>query len=205
LTQLQASIQSGHLKDEGVSQPRLGRLQERNGRAARAFEITIQSLGRSNGKARRSIPWKRRPSWSEWHTLWEGCYLLRTHLTKSDPATLWKQYIELTEAEWAFRIEKDELGIRPIGHHKDQRVWAHILVCFLGYVLCKALAQWMRGAGLGDAPRIPARRDSRISPRSKAVTWFGPRACPTAPSARSDCVASRRPTRPRRFYSTASD
>ena len=153
LTKLQASIQSGHLKDEGVAQRRLGRLQERNWRAASAFEITIKSLGRSNGKARLSITWKRRPSWSEWHTLSEGCYLLRTNLTEPDPARLWKQYIQLTEAEWAFRIEKDELGIRPIWHHKDKRVLAHILVCFLGYVLWKALAQWMRGAGLGDAPR----------------------------------------------------
>jgi transposase len=153
LTKLQASIQSGHLKDEGVAQRRLGRLQERNWRAASAFEITIKSLGRSNTKARLSIIWKRRPSWSEWHTLSEGCYLLRTNLTEPDPARLWKQYIQLTEAEWAFRIEKDELGIRPIWHHKDNRVLAHILVCFLGYVLWKALAQWMRGAGLGDAPR----------------------------------------------------
>ena len=30
---------------------------------------------------------------------------------------------------------------------------AHILVCFLAYVLWKTLAGWMRGSGLGDAPR----------------------------------------------------
>ena len=30
---------------------------------------------------------------------------------------------------------------------------AHILVCFLAYVLWKTLAQWMRRSGLGDAPR----------------------------------------------------
>jgi hypothetical protein len=34
---------------------------------------------------------------------------LRTNLTATDPAVLWKQYIQLTEAEWAFRIAKDEL------------------------------------------------------------------------------------------------
>ena len=70
-----------------------------------------------------------------------------------DAATLWKRYIQLTEAEWAFRITKDELEIRPIWHHKEDRVMAHILVCFLAYVLWKTLAGWMRGAGLGDAPR----------------------------------------------------
>jgi hypothetical protein len=32
-------------------------------------------------------------------------------------------------------------------------VQAHILVCFLAYVLCKTLAQMCRHAGLGDDPR----------------------------------------------------
>lgn len=65
---------------------------------------------------------------------------------------LWKRYIQLTEAEWAFRIAKDELLIRPIWHQKEHRVRAHILVCFLAYVLWKTLAGWMQRSGLGDAP-----------------------------------------------------
>ena len=59
----------------------------------------------------------------------------------------------MTEAEWAFRITKDELEIRPIWHQKQNRVLAHILACFLAYVLWKTLAQWMRRSGLGDSPR----------------------------------------------------
>ena len=50
----------------------------------------------------------------------------------------------MTEAEWAFRITKHELAIRPIWHQKQERVLAHILVCFLAYVLWKTLAQWIR-------------------------------------------------------------
>ena len=72
---------------------------------------------------------------------------------ETDPAVLWKRYIQLTEAEWAFRITKDELEIRPIWHQKTDRVLAHILVCFLAYVLWKTLGQWMQRSGLGDAPR----------------------------------------------------
>ena len=45
------------------------------------------------------------------------------------------------------------IKIRPIWHHKEERVLAHILVCFLAYVLWKTLAGWMRNSGLGDAPR----------------------------------------------------
>jgi len=70
-----------------------------------------------------------------------------------DAATLWKRYIQLTEAEWAFRITKEELAIRPIWHQKEDRVKAHILVCFLAYVLWKTLGGWMNNARLGDAPR----------------------------------------------------
>jgi hypothetical protein len=62
-------------------------------------------------------------------------------------------YIQLTEAERTFRITKDELEIRPIWHQKEDRVKGHTLVCFLAYCLWKALAQWMKVAGLGRAPR----------------------------------------------------
>jgi transposase len=62
-------------------------------------------------------------------------------------------YIQLTEAEAAFRIHKSDLSIRPIWHQKKHRVQAHILVCFLAYVLWKTLALLCRNAGLGDEPR----------------------------------------------------
>ena len=105
------------------------------------------------GKQRLEITWQRQAKFADWSQLADGCYLLRSNLTDVDAATLWKRYIQLTEAEWAFRITKDELAIRPIWHHKEDRVKAHILVCFLAYVLWKTLAGWMRQAGLGDAPR----------------------------------------------------
>jgi transposase len=153
LQRLQSAIENGRLKDLGLAHRRLGRLQERCWRVSGAFEVKISPLPRPTGKARLSITWTRNQRWSDWTTLSEGCYLLRTNLIESDPAILWKYYIQLTDAEWAFRIKKDELEIRPIWHWKENRVLAHILVCFLSYVLWKALAQWMRGAGLGDAPR----------------------------------------------------
>ncbi len=133
---------------------------------ASAFDVRITPLreptGESRGQPRLSITWTRDGRWQEWSGLSEGCYLLRTNLTETNPAVLWKRYIQLTEAEWAFRITKDELQLRPIWHHKPERVQAHILVCFLAYVLWKTLAQWMRAAGLGDAPRTLLRELARI-------------------------------------------
>ncbi len=59
----------------------------------------------------------------------------------------------MTEAEAAFRIHKSDLKIRPVWHQKEDRVLAHIFVCFLAYVLWKTLFQLAQGAGLGDEPR----------------------------------------------------
>ena len=66
---------------------------------------------------------------------------------------LWHAYIQLTEAEAAFRIQKGDLRIRPVWHQKEERVQAHILVSFLAYVLWKTLHQMTQDAGLGDEPR----------------------------------------------------
>lgn len=153
LKKMQAAAEAGRLKDEATANQRLGRLKQQNWRASQAFEVTLKKLSEPRGKQWLEITWQRQAKFADWSQLADGCYLLRSNLTGVDAATLWRRYIQLTEAEWAFRITKDELVIRPIWHHKEDRVKAHILVCFLAYVLWKTLAGWMRGAGLGDAPR----------------------------------------------------
>lgn len=153
LQKMQAAAEAGRLKEEVQAGQRLGRLKQQNWRASQAFDVTIKKLAKPRGKQQLEITWQRQAKFADWSQLADGCYLLRSNLTGVDAATLWKRYIQLTEAEWAFRITKDELAIRPIWHHKEDRVKAHILVCFLAYVLWKTLAGWMRGAGLGDAPR----------------------------------------------------
>src|SRR6202453_2677939 len=153
LQALQKSIASGRLKKEADAQRRLGRLLQKNSRAAKAFQVTIETLAAPEGKAHLRITWQKDADWTRYAGLSEGCYLLRTNVIEMEPAALWKQYIQLTEAEWAFRISKDELRLRPVWHQKEHRVQGHILVCFLAYVMWKTLAQWMRPSGLGDAPR----------------------------------------------------
>ena len=59
----------------------------------------------------------------------------------------------MTEAEAAFRIQQQDLSIRPIWHQQQDRVQAHILGCFLAFVVWKTLGQMCRLAGLGDEPR----------------------------------------------------
>ena len=150
------------LKEAGVANRRLGRLLQQHWRAGGAFDVRIEPRKDPQGRSRLTVTWQRNPRWGEWARLSEGCYLLRSNLTETDPRTLWKRYIQLTEAEWAFRITKDELEIRPNWHQKQERVEAHMLVCFLAYVLWKTLAGWMRRAGLGDAPRTLVEEFAKI-------------------------------------------
>src|SRR5207244_9563984 len=75
---------------------------------------------------------------------------------------LWKAYIQLTQAEAAFRIQKDQLNLRPIWHQREDRVQAHILVCFLAFVLWKSLEMWQSRVGLGNSPRTVLEELARI-------------------------------------------
>lgn len=83
----------------------------------------------------------------------KGAYLLRTNCTETDPAKLWRWYIQLTQAEAAFRTAKSDLGLRPIYHQKTDRVEAHLLVCFLSLAMWRSLEMWMHGKGLGTSAR----------------------------------------------------
>lgn len=127
----------------------VGRLLGQNTRAARLFEVTVEA----NAEGAACLKWKKLEARRDWATLSAGCYLLRTNVTDWSDEELWKAYIQLTEAEAAFRIHKSDLSLRPIWHHKQDRVLAHILVCFLSYVLWKTLGQMCQAAGLGHEPR----------------------------------------------------
>ena len=128
---------------------RVGRLLGRNTRAAGLFEVRIEAA--ADGSTR--FQWQKVEQWRDWVRLSEGCYLLRSNVTDWSAEDLWRAYIQLTEAEAAFRIHKSDLDLRPVWHQKQERVEAHILVCFPAYVLWKTLAQTCRTAGLGDEPR----------------------------------------------------
>ena len=128
---------------------RLGKLLGRNSRAAGLFETDVVQA--ADGRAK--LIWRKVAAWRDWAELSEGCYLLRTNVTDWSGEDLWKAYIQLTDAEEAFRIHKTDLRIRPIWHQKEQRVDAHILVCFLAYVVRKTLGQLCSQGGLGDEPR----------------------------------------------------
>jgi len=101
-------------------------------------------------------------TFDDWAAISEGAYLLRSNIGDWSDAQLWKAYIQLTQAEAAFRIHKDQLNLRPIWHQREDRVQAHILVCFLAFVLWKSLEMWQSRSGLGSAPRTILQELARI-------------------------------------------
>jgi len=144
LEAMKRSSAKGRLKDPAVAHVRRGRLTDQNWRAAGCFDVKIEPR---EGKL--SITWSKD---EQKKRALCGGYLLRTNVAESDPVKLWRQYIQLVDAEWAFRISKDELELRPIWHQNRDRVLGHILVCFIAYAMYKALAGWMAASGLGDSP-----------------------------------------------------
>jgi transposase len=146
LEAMKKSAEKKRLKDVAAANIRLGRLLDRNWRAAACFEVRIEKQEEGN----LSVSWRKDEQLKRQFC---GCYVLRTNLAESDPVKLWKQYIQLVDAEWAFRITKDELELRPVWHQNRDRVLGHILVCFIAYAMYKALAGWMSRSGLGDSPR----------------------------------------------------
>ncbi|MEK7835566.1 MAG: IS1634 family transposase, partial [Pseudomonadota bacterium] len=133
----------------GRIERRVGRLLGANTRAAGLFQVEVKEG--KDGQA--EIAWQKIETWRQWAELSEGYYMLRTNINDWKAGELWEAYIQLTQAETAFRIHKSDLKIRPIWHQKEERVKAHLLVCFLSYVLWKMLGQMCKMAGLGNEPR----------------------------------------------------
>lgn len=148
LEQVKKSCSSGRIKNVEIVGRRIGRLLERYSRASALFDINVKER---DGLI--DLTWTIHNSRSDWARLSEGHYLLRTNVKDWTPEDLWKAYIQLTEAEAAFRIHKQDLQLRPVWHQREDRVQAHIMVCFLAYVLWKCFAQMCKQAGLGNEPR----------------------------------------------------
>ena len=69
---------------------------------------------------------------------YDGKYLLRTtdeSLTPDDIATAYKA---LYQAERGWRdLKTVQINLRPVFHHKDQRIQAHVQLCWLALLLLR--------------------------------------------------------------------
>jgi hypothetical protein len=143
LVKLRALVARGRLKDPKAIERRIAHLEERH----RSFWRFLSGCACEGGRLR--WQWNR----EKWRAAAnrDGAYLLRAHWPGglADPAQLWQTYVQLTEAEAAFRAMKSELNVRPIWHQLGPRVEAHIMIAFLGY----AMHVYLRKLA---APRAPS-------------------------------------------------
>lgn len=150
LDKTHAALQRRPAKDPGPVERRIGRWLGRFPAAERLLEVTVERDAAGRACGLKILERTERAAWAEQA---HGAYLLRTNYPEQDPAKLWRWYMQLTQAEDAFRISKSDLSLRPVYHHKTERVEAHILVCFLSLALWRTLEMWMSGKGLGNCAR----------------------------------------------------
>lgn len=150
LNKLHQSLQRRAAQDPGVIERRVGRWMGRYAAAERLFQVTVQQDSKQRAIGLEITELDKPKTWAQQA---HGAYLLRTNCTEKDPAQLWRWYSQLTQAEDAFRVSKDDLHLRPVFHQKIERVEAHILVCFLSLALWRTLEMWMKGKQLGDCAR----------------------------------------------------
>ena len=149
LDQIDLSLRRRGQKLDPVER-RIGRWLGRHTMAEKIFtvEVQIDAAGRAC-----ALQITEDESKADWAQLAHGTYLLRTNCQEEDPQKLWRWYIQLTQAEAAFRCAKSDLGLRPVYHHKEKRVQAHILICFLALAMWRALESWLQAKGLGTCAR----------------------------------------------------
>jgi transposase len=149
LGQLAQRVAGGKLKDRGKIERRLGRIEARFPSVADLYQMQVVE---TDGRLR--LDWQMLAERRSWQETREGAYLLRTNLPAESAAELWTKYMQLTEAEAAFRTLKSALSIRPLFHQLEPRVKAHILVAFLGYALWVTLKHLLQRK---QSPLTPAR------------------------------------------------
>jgi len=122
---------------------RLGRLKEQYARASQHYE-TVVDYDEESGLATR-IGWQRRTTIDQ---TTPGVYCLRSNQMEWDPGRLWHTYTLLTDLEAVFRCLKSELGLRPVFHHKTDRVSGHLFISVLAYHVVHTIRTQLKGCGI---------------------------------------------------------
>jgi len=119
----------------------IGRLKERYPRVARYYRMDYDAKAKqftfAVNEAKREAAAKL-----------DGSYLLKTDRKDLTAEEVWRIYTLLTRAEAAFRALKSPLVERPIFHHKEGRVEAHIFLCVLAYHLLISIEKTLLDQGV---------------------------------------------------------
>ncbi len=146
LNKLHAGLsKKGTIKKYTKILERIGRLREKNSHVAQDYRIEVIADEEKSNAIR--IEWQREPQ-SEQKDKHCGVYCLRTNIPDWSEDQLWNTYTMLTEIEATFRSLKTELGLRPVYHHKEDRVTGHLFITLLAYHLVHTLRYQLKQQGI---------------------------------------------------------
>jgi transposase len=69
----------------------------------------------------------------------DGFWVVRSNTQNLTPEQVITTYKELKTIEASFRVIKDVIELRPIYHHKDDRVKGHVFICILAFLVTRLL------------------------------------------------------------------
>jgi hypothetical protein len=165
LQKIDTALRAKPDQKSGAIERRIGRWLGKYPAAAKVIQATVE---RDPSGAACALTITSHLEKGRWKDQAHGAYLLRTNCTETDPAKLWRWYIQLTQAEAAFRTAKSDLKLRPIYHQKpggSKRTSS-----------C-ASSRWRNGgcSNNGCTAKASARARANSSPKSaRSKAWTAP-------------------------------
>ncbi len=160
LAPIKASVDAGGLAGADKIGIRVGKIIGRH-KMAKHFTVTIGD---------NSLEWERKHDKITEEAALDGIYLIRTSLTtdRIDPAGIVAAYKDLAKVERDFRnIKTIDLDLRPIYHHLEDRVRAHVLLCMLaGYLAWHLRQAW---APLTFTDETPPKPTDPVAPARRST------------------------------------
>ncbi len=143
-----------------------GRIGTRAGRVLNRFKVAKHfELEIADG----AFSFKRKQEQIAQEAALDGLYVIRTTCTASklpSAESVVRTYKQLKMAERAFRTMKDQIEIRPIHHHLEDRVRAHAFLCMLAYYVAFELHQ--RSAPLLFTDEAPLPPTDPVAPAKRS-------------------------------------
>jgi transposase len=126
---------------------RIGRLKEKSRGASQHYTVNLATD--ASGKTVTALTWEKSLVAGTMATH-PGVYCLRSNEVTWDEERLWRTYTMLTDLESVFRSLKNELGLRPVFHSKEDRSDGHLFITVLAYQCVQVLRTQLKAAGIND-------------------------------------------------------
>ena len=135
---------------------RIGRLKEKHHGIGQHYQIELQTD--ESGEKAISLTWQKQVVAGSSANL-PGVYCLRSNQTAWTEEKLWRTYMTLTDLEAVFRCFKSDLGLRPIFHHKEERVDSHLFITVLAYQFVQLIRQRLKESDVNFSSSWQTLRD----------------------------------------------